>query len=104
MGVLAKMQNGTHFKTALAALKEQVLEPVSEEQITRFLEDQKCPILHVFDNIFKIDAPAADLEEQVVAKFKSLSGMFDGDRLWNCALMHDRVLKTIQVTTLLNHY
>lgn len=97
MGVLSKMQNGTHLKTALAALKAQTEEAVSEERIARFLEDSKCPVIHVFEDVFKMEASPDELEQQVVAKIKSLSQMFDTDRLWNSALMYDRILKTLQV-------
>lgn len=67
--------------------------------LIRVLFQFRSPVAAVFDEIFSIeigDNPN-DLKNKVAEKMQSMLKIFNVDRLWSAAIVHDRILKTIQV-------
>lgn len=94
-GALAKLSNGKLFETALAALEQESYDDVTEAQIQHFIHDGKCSVLHAFVDLFKLEI-GDDFAERVYAKQKSVRGIFELDRLWAGAVIHDRIVKSLQ--------
>lgn len=60
----------------------------------------RSPVAVALEEIFamEIGSDMKEFEQKVADKMRSVIKIFDVDRLWSAALVHDRVLKCVQVS------
>ncbi|VDP12544.1 unnamed protein product [Onchocerca flexuosa] len=102
-GCLKELINGALLSDAVRKFTR-FMNPVSEAEHKRWLDDSQSPIATVFDEIFAIEIGdnSKDLVNKVAEKMQSMLKIFNVDRLWSAAIVHDRILKTIQDTCIEN--
>ncbi|CAJ0579052.1 unnamed protein product, partial [Mesorhabditis spiculigera] len=102
-GLLDKFRFGKLLQSLAKSSKS---EDVTEDEVTRWLNDQKAPLLYALNDSFETpfhreDTPA-EYEEIIRNKLKALKSTFERDFYWNSAMLHDRIYKTVQDITIEN--
>ncbi|CAJ0959176.1 unnamed protein product, partial [Mesorhabditis belari] len=97
-GLLGNFRQGKLLQTVLKGLKPT---KATEEEVNRWLNDQKAPLLHALNDAFettyyKNDYTVGEYEELIRNKLKALKGSFERDYFWNSVMNQDRVFKTVQ--------
>uniref|UniRef100_A0A914ZHK0 Fatty acid synthase n=1 Tax=Parascaris univalens TaxID=6257 RepID=A0A914ZHK0_PARUN len=96
-GVVNELMNHKLFAEAVRNLSKYV-EAINEEEHKRWLDDSMSPVAVALEEIFamEIGTDMKEFEQKVADKMRSVIKIFDVDRLWSAALVHDRVLKCVQ--------
>nr|AXS78290.1 fatty acid synthase [Anisakis simplex] len=96
-GVLKDIKNGDLFSVAVKKLSK-YMKVVTDIEHKQWLDDAMSPIALTFDEIFamEIGSDVKEFEKKVIDKMQSVVKIFDLDRLWSAAFVHDRVLKAVQ--------
>ncbi|GMR51168.1 hypothetical protein PMAYCL1PPCAC_21363, partial [Pristionchus mayeri] len=96
-GLLAALPNAATLEKALAELAPFTKTSIDEVTHKRLSEDNKCFILKAFEELFKITASEPrEFAATVVNHIKAVKAAFETDRMWAAALVHDRMIKTLQ--------
>ncbi|VDN07232.1 unnamed protein product [Thelazia callipaeda] len=96
-GCLKKLTNGALLSDAVRKFTE-FMNPVSETEHKRWLDDSQSPVATIFDEVFamKINDDFKEFENKVAEKMQNTMKIFSMDRLWSAAFVYDRILKTVQ--------
>lgn len=97
-GILGQFRQGKLLQNVLKSLK---IENATEDEVNRWLNDQKAPLLYALNDAFetkyyKNDYTIEEFEEQIRNKLKALKSSFEKDFFWNSVMNQDRIFKTVQ--------
>lgn len=101
-GLLSSLTNATTLEKALVELAPFAKQPIDEALYKKFSEDNKCSLLKSFSEAFKIsslDQTPAEFATTVKNHLRAVKTIFETDRMWAASLVHDRLIKAIQVNT-----
>uniref|UniRef100_A0A0N4ZB91 Fatty acid synthase n=1 Tax=Parastrongyloides trichosuri TaxID=131310 RepID=A0A0N4ZB91_PARTI len=98
-GFLNESNNDKLFTIILSELEKNLVDKnVATE--AKYLEETQYSLFITLDDIFKLskgkEDDASDLENNITNKIKGSYKIFDNDKLWGAAFIHDRILKSVQ--------
>lgn len=99
-GLLSSLTNSATLEKALVELAPHAKTPIDEVLYKKFSEDNKCSLLKSFEEAFKIasgDQTPAEFATTVKNHLRTVKTIFETDRMWAAGLVHDRIIKTLQV-------
>uniref|UniRef100_A0A0K0ESV2 Fatty acid synthase n=1 Tax=Strongyloides stercoralis TaxID=6248 RepID=A0A0K0ESV2_STRER len=99
LGLLDSSKNNKIYNAILSELKKNLIEKNRFIE-KKYLDESQYSLFHTLDEIFKLEKgkedDSIDFENNVTNKIKNSYKIFDADKLWAAAFLHDRILKSVQ--------